>query len=224
MQDLAIALGSADTGTLIKSIVRSAHFVGLALGLGAATALDLIIVRFLVTGTITQDRSSVVLFASKIVDLGLLILWASGVALLLCYAAYEPDKLGNPKVLAKIVIVGVLTLNGLYIHKVVLPLIDERVGLRLFENMSNRQRRFLITSGAVSATSWYVPLVLGALPQINFVVSASTIILAYALILAMAILMAQGTGHLAFAWWLDRRHAPRSSGPAHLASVPEGRA
>ena len=82
MQDLAIALVSADTGTLIKSIVRSAHFVGLALGLGAATALDLIIVRFLVTGTITQDRSSVVLFASKIVDLGLLILWASGVALL----------------------------------------------------------------------------------------------------------------------------------------------
>jgi hypothetical protein len=76
-------------------------------------------------------------------------------------------------------------------HNVTLPLIRGRIGRSMFDGMAPRQRSVLLASGAISATSWYVPLVLGAAPQLNFS-PALPILLAYALLLAAAVLMTQG--------------------------------
>jgi hypothetical protein len=48
----------------------------------------------------------------------------------------------------------------------------------------------LIGCGVVSAVSWSVPVVLGAAPQLNFVVSCAVILAAYALVLTQAFLIA----------------------------------
>jgi hypothetical protein len=87
--------------------------------------------------------------------------------------------------------VCILTLNGAFIHRTVLPLIRNRLGRNLFDGLRPGQRSLLLATGAVSATSWYVPLILGAVPQLNFL-PALPILLAYVLLLSVAIVATHG--------------------------------
>ncbi len=183
---------SLDPVAAIRTGLRIVHFVGLALGLGAATVLDLMIFRFFLNGKVTSERWAIFDFGSKIVNAGLVLLWVTGFGFLAYYGAFEPIKFGNEKVWAKMLIVLILTINGLFIHAVILPKIKAQIGRSLLAGMSTRQKSVLLTSGAISATSWYVPLLLGALPQLNFVVPMTTILLAYALILALVAAVSHG--------------------------------
>ena len=196
MNHLIFAIALSDPAALLKAWVRLLHLIGIVIGLGAATVLDLVILRFIISDKITDAHASLVEFCSKIVTAGLALLWLSGAAFLLHYYAFEPDKLGNEKVWAKIAIVGILTLNGYFIHVLILPLVRARVGYSLFEGLPLRPRVLLLTCGAVSATSWHVPLLLGAFPQLNFVVPATTILLAYAVILCGAVAITQVIAHV----------------------------
>ena len=167
--------------------LRFVHFIGLALGLGAATLLDLMLVRFFVRGTISSESWKIVHFFSKIVNVGLLVLWVTGIGFVVHYAFFDPVKLMNEKIWAKLAIVLVLSVNGLFIHAIVLPRIRAQIGNTLLAGMSRFQRSAFLTSGAISATSWYVPVILGAFPQLNFSVPATTILVTYALLLIAAI-------------------------------------
>jgi len=182
---------SADPVATLKSSLVAIHLLGLVLGVGAATLLDLFIVRFMVMNKVSHEYCGVVEFASKVVTVGLLILWVTGIGFLIHYAVFDPVKLTNQKVWAKIAIVCVLTLNGMFIHRTVLPLMRNRVGRGLFDGITPGQRSLLLATGAISATSWYVPLVLGALPQLNFL-PALPILMAYMLLLTAAIVVTQG--------------------------------
>lgn len=178
---------SLDPVAAIRTSLRIVHFIGLALGLGAATVLDLMIFRFFINGKVKSEQWAVFHFGSRIVNVGLVILWVTGFGFLAYYGAFEPVKLGNEKVWAKMLIVLILTINGFFIHSIILPKVKAQIGRSLLEGMSTAQKSVLLTSGAISATSWYVPLLLGALPQLNFVVPMTTILFAYALMLALAV-------------------------------------
>ncbi|WP_202596075.1 hypothetical protein [Ensifer adhaerens] len=180
---------SLDPVAALKTGLRILHFIGLALGLGAATVLDLMIVRFFIKGKVTPEHWAVFHFGSKIVNWGLILLWVTGIGFMTYYGYFEPIKLGNEKVWAKMTIVAILTINGAFIHAVILPKVKMQIGRSLMEGMSTKQRSTFLISGAVSATSWYVPLMLGALPQLNFVVPMTVILMAYGLLLAAAIII-----------------------------------
>ena len=186
---------SAEPGTVIKSAIKIGHLFGIILGLGAATALDLIVLKFLLAGKIKREHVLLVEFMTKIVSAGLFLLWASGISYLLHYGIFDPAKLGNEKVWAKIAIVVVLTINGFFIHRRVLPLIKKQVGRALFDGLPRRECGLMLTFGTISAISWYVPLVLGAMPHFNFVVPASGLLAAYAILLALAVASTQGIIH-----------------------------
>ena len=190
----------------LKTGLVIAHLVGLALGVGGATLMDLIMIRFLVRGKITKEHADLIHFSSYLVTAGLMMLWVSGLSFLAYYSFYAPDGLANPKVYAKMTIVAVLTLNGMLIHKFVLPLVDKNVGQRLFDGVSTQQKMWMLSAGAVSATSWYVPLALGALREFNFVVPASHILMGYGALLLAAVLGAQIVGMVLTL--LDKRQRP----------------
>ena len=199
------------------------HFIGVAFGVGAATVTDLIALRFFLAGNIKEEHAAIIEFAAKIVTWGLAVLWISGLAFLMQYAAFDQQKLQNPKILAKITIVGVLTINGYFIHKVVLPLIRARVGRPLLHDLPPSERIRLLMFGTISVTSWYVPLVLGAVPQLNFVVPAKVILALYAATICMAVLAAEGVARIT----LQARVLPRSGWrwvyrPATLAGAAFG--
>ncbi|MBY6055562.1 hypothetical protein [Leisingera daeponensis] len=173
-----------DPAESARTGLRFLHFIGLAAGLGSATLLDLLLLRFFLRGEVTAERVAVFEFASKVVDAGLKLLWLTGFGFLLHYALADPVKLENPKVHAKLLVVAVLTLNGLFIHAVVLPHLRRQTGRPLFQGMGAGQRTLFAASGAVSAVSWYMPVALGAFPQLNFTLPAAQILTGYLLLIA----------------------------------------
>jgi hypothetical protein len=191
MEFLTFARLSPEACLALKSGLRVVHFLGLVLGLGAATLLDLIILRFLIKQEVSADHCQTVEFSSKVVAVGLALLWVSGFGFLLHYELFDPAKLGNQKVWAKIAIVGILTLNGMFIHRLVLPLIRRNIGRSFFDGLSNVQRSLLLILGVVSGISWYVPMLLGSIPQLNFVVPAWIILSAYGMLLIMGVALIQ---------------------------------
>ncbi|MGL4488719.1 MAG: hypothetical protein ACRCU5_04660, partial [Rhizobiaceae bacterium] len=186
---LYLQLFSAEPVATAKAVLRFVHFIGLALGLGAATLLDLMLLRFFVREPISMPHWKLVHFSASIVNFGLLVLWATGVGFIVHYALFDPDKLMNQKIWAKLSIVFVLTVNGVFIHSVILPRIKAQLGRTLFDGMSRFQKSVFLISGGISATSWYVPVVLGAFPQLNFTVPATTILLTYGVLLGCVIVV-----------------------------------
>ena len=176
----------------IRTGLRVVHFCGLVLGVGAATLLDLIIARFILMRGISFEHVYVVDFSSKIVTIGLGLLWISGIGFLIHYGVFEPAKLQNPKIWAKIAIVAVLSVNGLLVHYFVLPRIRNQVGKRLLDGLSPFDCSLVLLAGTVSVISWYVPLILGAIPQLNYVVPAEVILSSYALLLIAVNTVIQG--------------------------------
>ena len=177
-----LALPRIKTGLLLL------HLLGLVLGVGTATLLDLFIARSLRSGRFSKEQFEFIRFASSFVFAGILLLWISGLSFLLYYYFENPTGLENPKVWAKISIVAILSLNGLYIHKQVLPELKRNAGFSIFHGTSKAKRSMMLASGSVSVVSWYAPLVIGTAKELNFTVSAPAILIAYAVALALAIL------------------------------------
>ena len=176
----------------IRTGLRVVHFCGLVLGVGAATLLDLIIARFILMRGISYEHVYVVDFSSKIITVGLGLLWISGIGFLIHYGVFDPAKLQNPKIWAKIAIVAVLSINGLLVHYFVLPRIRNQVGKRLLDGLSPFDCSLVLLAGTVSAISWFVPLILGAIPQLNFVVPAEVILSSYAVLVLAVNTVIQG--------------------------------
>ena len=178
-----VQLFSSDPAAWIRTGLRVLHFCGLVFGVGAATLLDLVIARFVLMRGISFEHIHIVDFSSKVVTVGLALLWISGIGFLIHYGIFDPAKLENPKIWAKIAIVAVLSVNGFLVHYFVLPRIRAQVGKRLLDGLSPFDCSLVLLAGTVSAISWYVPLILGAVPQLNYVVPAGVILASYALLL-----------------------------------------
>ncbi len=185
----------------LKTIIKITHLFGLALGIGGALLLDLIIFNFFHKRTITDEKFEILKQSTRVVTFGLVLLWLSGVAYLLYYAAYFEQGLHNPKVWAKVAIVSVLTVNGLLIHHFILPHIQARTGKTLFHDCNRRQQLIMLSASVISVVSWLMPLALGSCKELNFSVHWSDILLAYAAILAAGIVAVQ----LINRFWLNRQ-------------------
>lgn len=193
LDSLLLAL-SGDVVLAVKNATRFAHFIGLAIGLGAATMLDLMLLRFVGSRRITFHDWQMIDFGARLVSFGLMLLWITGIAFLVQYAFFEPAKLMNEKIWAKLAIVSILTANGMFIHSIVMPRIRTQIGQTLFAGMGKGALNAFVISGAISATSWYAPVALGAFSQLNNTVTAIGILAAYgvalvAMTLAMQVVM-----------------------------------
>lgn len=186
---------SSDPQQMAKSMLRLFHFAGLALGLGAATVLDLIVLRFFMMRRVSTNGCEIFHFCANLVLVGIAMMWITGIGFLLFYQFYDPDLLMNEKIWAKVAIVGILTLNGVFVHRFISPFITDRTGHMLMEGIPLQRKLALITVGTLSFVSWYGPLAIANLPQLNFSVPMLQILAVYAGILA-AILVAA----YLFAW------------------------
>ena len=176
------------------------HLMGLTLGAGAAFLLDLVIMRFCVSRRISRGKYQIIKYATRVTVIGLGLLWYTGLMFLWLMAAHDPEALANPKIWAKLTIVGILTLNGLYIHSAVLPVIRRNIGSRIFDGVSKSQKRMMLASGAISTVSWITPMVLGALRDLDlgkpFVEGYLTFMGIYLVAVVCAIM-----GSFTYHWW-----------------------
>ncbi len=172
--------------TNLKSAITFLHLAGLALGVGGAWILDSFILKHLKT-SITRDQYQVIEFVSKIVLTGLVILWVSGLLFVAYYYVFTPEFLNNQKVWAKAFIVTVLTINGLFVHSMVLPKLKQAIGHTLIGSLSSKETKKMVFVGTVSFLSWLFPIVLGVAKTLNFSVPAIDIVAFYLVTLALAL-------------------------------------
>ena len=147
----------------IRTFLGLVHFGGLVLGFGGAIFLDLTLSLYR-RAAVTAELVANVEWISRFVARGLLMLWTSGTGFLLLYQATEPEKVLDPKIWAKMIIVAILTVNGIAIHRLVLPFLRQRIGQQLLTGVKPGKRAALIGCGVISV-SWTAPVVLGAAPS-----------------------------------------------------------
>ncbi len=183
-------------GIELYTWVKAIHIVALAVAFGGAIAADLFFLTRAVFRPIEASTIAVGHFLAEIVATGLVVLWLTGIMLVMTAYNADPQVLYNEKLWVKIFIVTVLTVNAVVIHGTVLPSVAEQEGRRLFDFMPLGKRLVLALAGATSMVSWLFPTLLGTAKELNFKVPGYQILGCYYVALVVA---AAGVSLLAIA-------------------------
>ncbi|MEX2033131.1 MAG: hypothetical protein WD889_01035 [Candidatus Colwellbacteria bacterium] len=166
------------------------HLLGVAFGVGGAFASDSMFLKSLKDLKISKTEMSFLQMGSVMVWLGLVILIISGALL---FSLDSERYLNSAKFLAKMTIVGIILLNGLFLHVNLIPRLRRHIEGHLpSSDEFMRKRPYLFTSGAVSLVSWLSALILGALHKAPW--SYGEIMGVYLLMLLIAGLVANTIG------------------------------
>lgn len=168
-----------DFFTHYKAIIIILHAFGAALGIGSATVSDILFFRSLKDGKISQGESSTLKVMTRLVWIALSLIILTGLMLLL---SDIPKYLASSKFIVKMIIVGILTLNGIIITLVM----HKRMKDMSFVTRRHRIfKRIGFAQGALSVSSWYLAFLLGSLRSIPYTVKEGLGI--YLIILLLAV-------------------------------------
>lgn len=150
--------------TLLNDAARALHLLGLALGFGVAIVADILAARLMIRPLDARDIATLQRFHT-IVAFGLALFWASGLILLWLRTGFEAANF-SPKLLAKLGVVTVLTVNAVLIGRMGLPMVRGLRGRR-FGALAPGQRVQLSMLGALSTAGWVSALALGVFSQMK---------------------------------------------------------
>lgn len=137
------------------------HLLGFALGVGAATMADIFFFKFLSDLRISEQENETLQTISQVIWFGLGLLIISGLGLVLVDPA---TYFASAKFLVKMVVVGVITINGLFLNLYITPLL---VRISFGDKHPHHtgelrhERGLAFAGGAISLTSWYTAFILG---------------------------------------------------------------
>lgn len=105
---------------MFKLLLLFTHLLGTSLALGAIVATDIRLLRRL-----ADDRVRIAPpnpFVMRLITVALLLLYATGTAMIALGVTGDPDYLSNnPKLQAKLVLIALLTVNALVLHRYTFP-------------------------------------------------------------------------------------------------------
>jgi len=164
------------------------HLIACCVAVGLVVTSDLQMLRRLIRGTYpaTHDSAQLDSLQSTIVN-ALVALWLTGIAMIWIDASHKGiGYFDNPKLQAKIGIVALLTLNGVLLHRAVMPALKKAGSLL---HMALHERRLALFSGAVSAVSWCYAAMLGVGRQLSWKYSLLQLLGAYPVLIALGYLV-----------------------------------
>ena len=188
---LLIASGSALGSHLhtflleYKTVIVVLHALSASLGVGTVIVTDVFFMKFLKDYKISASEADILDTLSQVVwfALGLLIL--TGVALFLPTSA---EYLAKTKFVAKVVILGVVIVNGVLLNLFVAPkLIKISFGEEPqdYPHELHSLRKFAFAFGAVSMVSWICTFILGSLRSLPLSVAALLLIYLFLILCAV---------------------------------------
>lgn len=159
------------------------HLIACCVALGLVIVSDLAMVRDLFRGSGPQSHSRQMEQLQSIVVKALAVLWLTGAAICALDASTKGglQYFTNPKLQAKILMVAILTINGVALHHTVLPWV-KRAGSVL--HLSFAQTVFALLAGTVSGVSWLYAALLGVGRPLSWKYSLLEIVAAYPLLVA----------------------------------------
>lgn len=143
---------------LLNDAARAAHLIGLALGFGVAIMADLKAARSLFRPLEDHEFEDLHRY-HKTVALGLTLFWASGLVLLWLRTGFVIENF-SPKLVAKLCVVGLLTINAYLIGRIGLPTMIAWAGCR-FGALPIYHRLRLGALAGMSGAGWIAALALG---------------------------------------------------------------
>lgn len=165
-----------------------AHLIACCVAIGSILSSDFAMLKAL----IKQEKSPVAESAhmqhlQTTVFWALVLLWITGLAIIgVDMLGKGAEYLLNPKLQAKIAVVMLLTLNGIFLHHKVLPAI-QKAGCLL--SMSFDKRTFALLAGVVSGVSWFYAAFLGIGRALSWKYSLVEILIMYPLLIAGGFMM-----------------------------------
>ncbi len=138
------------------------HSFGFILGVGGATITDVFFFKFMKNHQIAVDEKSTMDTLSGVILAGLAVAVLSGFMLFLP----EQARLAvSAKFLVKVVVVGVVIINGIALNLLVAP----RMHRLSFEGTKPARsfRRLAFALGGISIVSWYTAFILGSLRHLG---------------------------------------------------------
>lgn len=180
-----------------RVILIITHIIGVVLGVGGATASDLIFLKSIRDGEITRTEISFLNTVSFMVWSGLVIIVLSGFGFLYLAGFVTPalrDAYSVAKIVSKLVITAIILGNGILLNIKIMPLFEAYADRSLATREFTSRIPLIFTSGAISAVSWYTALILGAWRSFKF--SLSQTLIAYGIALVVAIIIANIIGFI----------------------------
>jgi hypothetical protein len=152
------------------------HIIAFALALATIIKADVHLLRG------KRIDSASLLAAAKWVKWLLLALWVTGVPMVMMNVGTNVSLLlDEPKLLAKLIVAGALTLNGVLLHLVAFPMVTGK------PQNPNKAATIAATLGAVSTTSWLYASFLAVSRIVAPYFSLYDFVMLYLLALALAI-------------------------------------
>jgi hypothetical protein len=170
---------------LLRLGIMYLHLIACCVALGLVLTSDIAMVKRLLDGDAREDPRHLD-HLQKVVSWALVVLWVTGISVIALDSAEKGwDYFLNPKLQAKIAIVCFLTVNGVFLHRCVLPAL-KRAGSLLALSPDNQ---VLATfAGAVSAVSWFYAAMLGIGRPLNWKYSLTELLAAYPVLIGGGVL------------------------------------
>ncbi|MEL7149268.1 MAG: hypothetical protein AAGK71_00975 [Pseudomonadota bacterium] len=143
---------------LLNDAARAAHLLGLALGFGVAIVADLSAARSLFRPLENHEFIDLHRY-HRTVAFGLALFWSSGLILLWLRTGFDPQNF-SPKLVAKLCVVSLLTVNAFLIGRLGLPTMIAYAGHR-FGSLPFTHRLRLGALAGMSSAGWIAALALG---------------------------------------------------------------
>ncbi|MFM2344873.1 MAG: hypothetical protein RLZZ210_1485 [Pseudomonadota bacterium] len=160
-----------------RLILLYPHLVSCCIAIGCIFLFDIKMVlnKFKLDKSISYLLDDI----SKIVSVCLVILWITGLGLILFDSGHFPsftEIMAKPKLFTKLIVVSILTINGYFLHKLVI------------NKSKNNLKKFVYTIGAISGGSWFYAMFLGIAKPLNNVWSLSDFLGVYIILIAIMIM------------------------------------
>lgn len=176
--------GQKESMELVRLAVIYIHLLACCVAIGLVFASDAAMVKDLLKGRTSSGHDNAHMESlQRSVANALIFLWLTGAAIIgVDYLEKGMGYFNNPKLHAKVIIVLLLTFNGMLLHRYVLPallkagsLLDLKVGVRMFA----------LFAGALSGVSWLYAAMLGVGRPLAWKYSLTELLVAYPLLIAL---------------------------------------
>jgi len=144
------------------------HLIAAAIGLGGATITDVFFFKFLKDFKISESESEILRTLSQVIWFTLALIVLTGIGL---YLPASERLLISSKFLVKMIVVGVIIINGAFLNLLISPkLVHISFGESHHHESGelHRLRKLAFALGAISSVSWYSAFILGSLRRLSF--------------------------------------------------------
>jgi hypothetical protein len=172
---------------LLRLGVVYVHLVACCVAIGLVLTSDIAMVKDLLKRKVfTEHDNAHMESLQKSVVVALIFLWVTGAAIVgIDYLEKGANYFMNPKLQAKVIIVTLLTYNGVLLHRLVLPAL-QKAGSLLHLGFSARM--MALFCGSLSAVSWMYAAMLGVGRPLAWKYSLSELLMAYPILIALGFL------------------------------------